>query len=244
MDKIEIEVCFSPLLFDARAIREGFIAVVCDIFRATTSFCAAFHNGVNSIIPLQDMEEARRLKMEQGVLIAGERDGEKPDFADFGNDPVEFTPQKVSGQDIYYATTNGTRMLLQAAKHADKTIIGSFLNIDKVAEYLVASRQHVVICCSGWKGRFSFEDAFFAGTLSEKLLEYDIFATNCDSVYTSLQLWKSGKSHPAKYIAQQSSHYQRLVGLGKGNIIGQAFQMNSCPVLPMMDSDRLVLAVD
>jgi 2-phosphosulfolactate phosphatase len=38
------------------------IVVVADILRATTAICAAFENGVKSLIPVADLEEARALK--------------------------------------------------------------------------------------------------------------------------------------------------------------------------------------
>lgn len=238
--KKEIEVCFSPLLFDTIGFKEDFVAVVCDIFRATTSFCRAFHNGAAAIVPVVDFDIAKRLKAERGVLIAGEIDGAKPDYSDFGNDPAEFTAEKVAGKTLYYTTTNGTKMLLKASEKAVETVVGSFLNIDTVAEFVWRQQKNVVICCSGWKGGFSFEDAFFAGALAEKILSADGFTTNDDATFASLHLWNDGKNAPKNYIARQSSHFRRLIGLGKENILDEAFLMNACPVLPTMRDGKLV----
>jgi 2-phosphosulfolactate phosphatase len=230
---MNLEVCFSPLLFDAIVTQQPFTAVVCDIFRATTSFCTAFHHGVKKITPIASFEELKKLK-EAGHLVAGERDGQKPDFADFGNDPTEFTKDKVSGKEIYYSTTNGVQMLLKAAERAEEVIIASFLNMETVTAYLLQTDRDVVICCSGWKGGFGMEDALFAGALTEKLLDSGKVKTSCDSAHASLQLWKAGKDNPAAFVASRSSHLQRLILLGKGDILDYAFQMNICPVLPVM----------
>ncbi|MDR0363482.1 MAG: 2-phosphosulfolactate phosphatase [Bacteroidales bacterium] len=238
--KKEIKICFSPLLFDTVNFKNDFIAVVCDIFRATTSFCRAFYNGADAIIPVSDFEIAKKLKNEQGVLIAGEIDGQKPLFSDFGNDPAEFIAEKVKGKDIYYTTTNGTKMLLQASKSAQETIIGSFLNIEVVANYVIKQNQNVVICCSGWKGGFSFEDSFFAGALAERILISQNFITKDDDVFVSLEIWNAGKDDPKRYVAERSSHFERLKGLGKENILKEAFLMNSCPTLPVMKNGKLI----
>ncbi len=84
-----LEICFSPLLFDTIVTKGNFTAVICDILRATTSFCTAFYHGANSIIPVASLEEIQEIR-QKGFLVACERNGEKPDFADFGNDPFEF----------------------------------------------------------------------------------------------------------------------------------------------------------
>ncbi|HNQ28031.1 MAG TPA: 2-phosphosulfolactate phosphatase, partial [Aquaticitalea sp.] len=61
---------------------------------------------------------------EKGFLVAAERDGFVLDFADFGNSPFNFTPEKVEGKTIVYSTTNGTGIISVAAS-ADSIIIGS-----------------------------------------------------------------------------------------------------------------------
>ncbi len=60
--------------------------VVVDIFRAGTTICTAFQQGVEKIIPVGLVDEAKNYK-EKGFLVAGERDGIKLEIADFGNSP-------------------------------------------------------------------------------------------------------------------------------------------------------------
>jgi len=113
-----VEVCFSPKLFPEILIKENFIVVLVDILRATTTICTAFENGVQAIIPVATIEEAKQLK-EQGFLVASEQDGMKLDFADFGNSSFSFTRERVEGKTLVYCTTNGTQAL-EMAKHSER----------------------------------------------------------------------------------------------------------------------------
>ena len=106
MNTSNIEVCFSPTLFPSFR-NSGAIAVITDILRASSAIVTAFENGVERIIPVGTLEEAKEYK-EKGFMVAAERDGIVRDFADFGNSPFNFTKEKVEGQEIVYSTTNGT----------------------------------------------------------------------------------------------------------------------------------------
>jgi 2-phosphosulfolactate phosphatase len=48
------------------------IVVIIDVLRATSSICAAFANGVKSIIPVAETSEALEYKR-RGFLVAGEK---------------------------------------------------------------------------------------------------------------------------------------------------------------------------
>jgi 2-phosphosulfolactate phosphatase len=51
-----IEVCFTPGEY-AYYKDEFEIVVVIDVLRATSAICAAFQNGIKSIIPVPTVEE-------------------------------------------------------------------------------------------------------------------------------------------------------------------------------------------
>jgi 2-phosphosulpholactate phosphatase len=160
-EKRSVEVCFSPALFKDVLTTGDFIVVLVDILRATTTICTAVANGVEAIIPVASHEEARQLKSE-GFLVATEKDGVQLDFADFGNSALSFTRDAIGGKTLVYCTTNGTRAL-ELAKSASGIVIGAFINVSAVAEWLAAEQKNVVILCSGWKNKFCLEDTLFAG---------------------------------------------------------------------------------
>lgn len=210
-----LEVCYTPALFHLYE-NHAKVVVVADIFRATTAICAAFDYGVEKIIPVARVEDARVYK-EQGYLIAAERDGVTLDFADFGNSPFNFMRDDLTGSTIVYSTTNGTQAIHRAAA-APLVVIAAFINLKAVANYLKEKGEDVVILCSGWKDRFSLEDALFAGALAEELLHDGAYTTECDSATAAIDLWNLAKEDLMTYKAK-FAHTHRLKNLMLDDVI-------------------------
>jgi 2-phosphosulfolactate phosphatase len=231
-----IEVCFTPKLFPEVITKENYVVVLVDILRATTSICTAFSNGVSSIIPVGDMEEARDYKG-KGYLVASEQDGKKLDFADFGNSAFSFTREKVSGKTLVYCTTNGTKAL-ETARSAEQIVIGSFINLGALTEWIRSRKVNVVILCSGWKNKFCLEDTLFAGALASALLERSDFISNCDSAMASIDLWKLAKTDILGYI-EKAAHRHRLKRLGLDDVIAYSFTPDQTDVIPVFDGKEI-----
>ena len=197
MGKRNLETCFSPALYEPEG-HEGSIVVVIDILRASSAICTAFENGAESIIPVATVPEAKAYK-EKGFLIAAERDGFVLDFADFGNSPFNFTPEKVAGKTIVYSTTNGTG-IIKMASSAGFIVIGSFLNISALTDWITEQERNVILFCAGWKNRFNLEDTICAGAIAERLLVSSLYSTICDSTLAALDLWSLAKIDLPGYI--------------------------------------------
>jgi len=197
MNKRKIETCFSPALYEPEQ-NTGSIVVIIDILRATSAICTAFANGALSIIPVAEIIEAKEYKS-RGYLVAAERDGYVLDFADFGNSPFNFTREKVEGKTIVYSTTNGTG-IINMASSASAIVIGSFLNISALTEWIISQDKNVVLFCAGWKNRFNLEDTICAGSMAERLMNSSLYSTICDSTLAALDLWSLARSDLAGYI--------------------------------------------
>jgi 2-phosphosulfolactate phosphatase len=195
--KRDLETCFSPALYEPES-HVGAIVVVIDILRATSAICTAFENGAESIIPVATVAEAKEYK-EKGFLVAAERDGYVLEFADFGNSPFNFTPEKVAGRTIVYSTTNGTG-IIKIASSAGFIIIGSFLNISALTGWISDQERPVVLFCAGWKNRFNLEDTICAGAIAERLMSTSLYSTMCDSTHAALDLWSLAKKDLSGYI--------------------------------------------
>ena len=235
--KNTVEVCFSPKLFSEILTKDNFTVVLVDILRATTSICTAFHNGVRSIIPVATLEEAKQLKG-KGFLVASEQDGKKLDFADFGNSAFSFTREKISGKTLVYCTTNGTRAL-EMAKTADQIVIGSFLNLTALTEWIIHQNRNIVILCSGWKNKFCLEDSLFAGALAERLLRQPNFTTNCDSAHAAIDLWHIAEDDIPKYL-EKAAHRHRLNRLGLDDVIPYSLKLDQMDVVPVFNGKEIV----
>lgn len=231
----QIELCLSPVLFDYRKLSAPFTTVIVDIFRATTCFCTALYNGVQSIIPINDLETLQKMK-NQGFLTAAERGGKKVSFADFGNDPNAYcNAPEMAGKALAYSTTNGTVAIGKAVESGCQTIvIASFLNITAITDFLIRQQQNVLILCAGWHQQFSYEDTFFAGALAERLLQNPNFDTSDDAITMACILWNNGKRAPLETLEKNSSHYHRLLGFGITNTLPYALKEDICPIVPYL----------
>jgi 2-phosphosulfolactate phosphatase len=177
-----IEVLFSPAEFSALVHRDldRTACVVLDILRATTTMMTALANGAEAVIPVAEIPEALAVQQERpGVLLAGERNGVRiraeqtggVDF-DLGNSPREFLPEKVRGRTIVMTTTNGTRAL-RACAHAETVLIGSFLNLRAVVNWVRRELPpHLILVCGGTHNQAALEDTLAAGALCERLWPY------------------------------------------------------------------------
>ena len=197
MAKRKLETCFSPALFSPGENNDS-IVVIIDILRASSAICTAFANGALSIIPVTDIPEAKEFKA-RGYLVAAERDGFVLDFADFGNSPFNFTREKVEGKTIVYSTTNGTR-IIDLSSSAYKTVIGAFLNISSLTQWLINQDHDVILFCAGWKDKFNLEDSVCAGAFAERLLNSTLYSTICDSTQAAMDLWSLAKKDLPGYI--------------------------------------------
>ncbi len=233
----KIEVCFSPKLYEHRLIKETFIGVVADIFRATTSICAAVDYGISKIIPVAGLEEARNMK-EKGYLVACERDGKLLDFADIGNSPSDFFKEDLIGKEVVFSTTNGTKAIKLVAEEADDVLVGSFLNVGLIAQYLALKNENVVILCASWKNLFNLEDTLFAGALADVLLSSG-FETECDSTKASLDLWNIAKTDLPGYL-RKSSHRNRLKHLLTERDYLLSLSLDSGKFIPLFKEDKLI----
>lgn len=234
--KNKIEVCFSPALFDYYKDPEAIVVVV-DILRATSAISTAFMNGVEKIIPVGTIAEAREYK-QKGFMVAAERDGIVKDFADFGNSPFNFTPERVSGKTIVYSTTNGTNSVM-ISKEASYVVIGSYLNLSALVNWISQQEKPVLILCAAWKNKFNLEDSVFAGCLSEKLLATNKFHTICDSVKAAIDLWKTARPNLFGYILK-AAQKERLKKNGLDDVIEYCHTSDLTDIIPVLEDNYLV----
>ncbi len=229
-----IEVCLSPSLIQHYDVK-GKIVVVIDIFRATSSICYGFENGALEIIPVASVEECRSYEG-KGYLLAAERNGEVVNGFDFGNSPFSYTKEKVEGKKIVLTTTNGTHAINEA-KDAAKIVIGSFLNLNEIANWLANQSQDILLLCSGWKNKFNLEDTLFAGAVVSQIKSE--FQHVCDAAIAAEDLYEKAKDNLRVYL-YKSSHSQRLKELEIEDDIQFCLNQNICKVIPILEGNKLV----
>jgi len=165
---IQVALCPSEIRRISATNLSEVTAVVFDVLRATSSILTGLASGVEAIIPVRTVEEARARKLkEPDLLLAGERGGLPPEGFDLGNSPEEF--EKLTGRRVVMTTTNGTAAI-ESMRTASKVLIGALLNIDALADYLFTHPpKRLLLVCAGTGEEFSLEDAVAAGALVARL---------------------------------------------------------------------------
>jgi 2-phosphosulfolactate phosphatase len=217
-----LEVLFTPADFAALQRRnlDDATCVVLDVFRATSSMVSALANGARAIVPVAEISEALALRRQfPDALLAGERDGVRiaaeltggVEF-DLGNSPREFTTERVSGKTIVMTTTNGTRAL-RACAHAQRVLIGSFLNLKATAGLLARERaEHLLVICSGTFEQTAYEDILAAGALCDLLWEQFAAGEISDATLAVRRLFQIARTKLPE-AAMESRNGRRLLGI-------------------------------
>ena len=226
--KMILDLCPSPALYPFYR-KEDDTVVVVDVFRASATMCAMLHNGATAVIPVADIEEAKQYKS-AGFLVGAERKTRKCDFADFGNSPFDYTREIVAGKEVVFTTTNGT-MAIEMGKESRRLFIGTFSNIDALADKCMESPGRIVVICAGWNNRVNVEDTLFGGAFAERLSKKADMTPGSDAVRIALTLWHQAKNDPLTYL-RQSDHYQRLIDNSATGDAAYCLQENTVSVVP------------
>jgi len=224
----KIETILTPALFHLyeQGIEQKNVVVI-DILRATTTICVAFENGVKSIVPVDNPQEALQFR-KNGFLVAAERSGETVTGFELGNSPQDYTKENIQGKNVALTTTNGTRAL-RMCKHANRVLIGSFINLEALANVLIKDHKDVMLFCSGWKDKFNLEDTLFAGALAKAML--GSFEPLGDAMFMAMDLYEKAEPNIAQYL-QKASHVQRFKTLHVESDLDVCLQMNISDVIP------------
>lgn len=220
-----IDIVLSPELIETYS-EKPVLCIVIDVLRASSTIITAFANGAKAIYPLADIETAEE-KARSGALVGAERNVLRCDFATFGNDPAEYTPEKVGGQEIYFTTTNGTKTIRRCLDLGHEVVIGGFVNIDAVVR--ACEGRDVLCVCAGWQGKFCLEDAFFAGAVVQRLAHSHTIGSDAGRMMA--ELWDLHKGHSFDYI-KGSDHFARMARVGKEGAVPYCLTEGIIKIVP------------
>lgn len=175
---MHVEVACLPR--DATRLPER-VALVIDVIRATTTLVTMFERGCRTVALANSVQSARDALQrppagpDSRVVLIGEVAGLPPaDFA-YGNSPVALADADLTGTDLIFSTTNGTKALV-AAEPA-RAIVAACLRNGRAAVALALELAHdaqadISIICAGRAGgtQQGLDDLICAGYLIEQLL--------------------------------------------------------------------------
>ena len=235
-ERKRIEVCFTPGEYEYFK-GEYDIVVVIDVLRATSAICAAFQNGIKSIIPVATIDEAREYQ-KKGYLVGAERKGQIVEGFDFGNSPYSYMKDELKGKEVVLSTTNGTKAL-SIASDAPTVVVGALNNLDALCDWLKVQDKNVLCLCSGWQDKFNLEDTICAGAICDQLIQSGDFTSNEDSSIAAKYLYLSAWENPLGYL-KSSSHRRRLKNLNLNEDIKYCLTPNKTTVIPILKDGKLV----
>lgn len=232
-----VEVCYTPGQFPLYAQDMG-IVVVIDVLRATSAMVAAFEHGVDRIIPVSSIEEAGQYIGRPGYIAAAERNGEVVQGFAYGNSPLAFVGQDLRGKTIVMTTTNGTRAI-ELAKDARTLVIGSFLNLSALSEWLVRQDTNILLLCSGWKDKFNLEDSVFAGAVMDRLLQTGKFGVEEDSSIAAKYMYLAARENLMS-ILKAAPRRRRIEQLKMHADVKYCLTPDQSRVIPVLREGELV----
>ncbi|HEV7134366.1 MAG TPA: 2-phosphosulfolactate phosphatase [Gaiellaceae bacterium] len=145
------------------------IGIVVDVLRATSTMTQALAAGYERVLCCVEVETARWLAGTEGpAKLAGERGHVRIEGFDFGNSPSEVAGEPAADT-LVLTTTNGTRLLVDAAVRFERVYVGSLLNLGAVARAAGESGEDVAVLCAGVLGQLTLDDAYCAGRIADAL---------------------------------------------------------------------------
>jgi len=164
-----MEITILQLLEGAQKA-EG-LTVIIDVFRAFSTACYAFGNGIQRIYPVGNLESAYQLKAQNPeYILVGERNEQKPEGFDFGNSPSQLLVSDLKGKTMVHTTSSGTQGIANA-KRADEIITGSFVNASAIIGYIRKQNpDKVSLVCMGYSCQYpTDEDTLLAVYIKNEL---------------------------------------------------------------------------
>jgi 2-phosphosulfolactate phosphatase len=117
-------------------------------------------------------------------------------------------------------------------------VIGAFLNLSAVVDYLANSPNSVLVVCAGWKGKVNMEDTLFAGAVVQKLK--DTVKIDDDSALMAMYIYNIAKGDKVGFL-KPASHIQRLKKLGIQEDIVYCLTEDKYDVVPRLREQVLCL---
>ena len=147
------------------------LTVIIDVFRAFSTACYAFSNGVERIYPVSEVEKALKMKeKDPSLILIGEMNEQKPEGFDYGNSPTHILNADFSGRTMVHRTSSGTQGIVFAA-NAGEIITGSFVNASAIVNYIRSTNPaSVSLVCMGYACEYpTDEDTFCAEFIKNEL---------------------------------------------------------------------------
>ncbi|QGU93999.1 2-phosphosulfolactate phosphatase family protein [Clostridium bovifaecis] len=220
---------------------KGKTVVIIDMLRATSVIVTALANGCNDVIPVIDIEEAKRLASinREIYILGGERNSVKIEGFDFSNSPLEYVRNIVKGKTLIITTTNGTKAI-HGALGAKSILIGALINAKAVAQKAIELDNDLVIINAGTHGEFSMDDFICSGYIIDCILNNS--DTKLSDIATTAHYVYTQNTDMINFLSK-ANHYNFLVNLGLEKDIEYCCKKDIIPIVPQCDSNSFSIRI-
>ena len=234
---MKVDIHFFPQNIEELLLKEKTVVVI-DVLRASTSITTAIYNGAKEVVPVTTVAEAGKIAVNTGgsVVLGGERNGVKIEGFHIGNSPTEYTIEKVKNKTVVFSSTNGS-VALAKTKFAKFSLVGSFVNVSLVADFLIQRNEDFMIICAGKHNTFCIEDTVCAGMIISKVAD-QITVEPTDASVASLALYQNF-GHSILEMLQNSEHGLFLQEIGFGKDLEICSAVDSLSVLPVYANNAI-----
>ncbi|MCE5222512.1 MAG: 2-phosphosulfolactate phosphatase family protein [Clostridium sp.] len=218
---------------------ENKIAVVIDMFRATSVIVTALNNGCKEVIPYltikETLEHSSKLNREDYIL-GGERRAVKIDSFDLSNSPLEYTEEVIKNKTVLMTTTNGTRTLTKSTS-AKRILIAAMINAKAVAKELLQINEDVVIINAGTSGNFSMDDYICGGYIINEMLKTDKNLELTDIAKTANMVYEENPDI-ISYV-KEATHYSVMKSLKLNDDIEYCTKKSIMEIVPEYKDNKI-----
>ncbi len=240
-----IDAFLVPTAIDENTYFSNSVVIMIDVLRASTTIVTALSNNAREIIITDTTEKAVKLYNtidKQNAILAGERNGMKPDGFGAGNSPTEFTKEKVESKIVILTTTNGTQIFTRA-KESPCRIVASFVNLSAVCEYVLNRVKNdpavhsIILFAAGNKGRISYEDTLAAGAFVRHF-HNELNCKLTDAAHLAKSIYEMYKGNITDFI-RTTEHAKLLESLGFDSDIQIASTIDLYPIIPYIEGNSI-----
>lgn len=211
------------------------LTVIIDVFRAFSTTCYAFGNGIQRIYPVGDLEKAYQLKQQHPeFILVGERNEQKPEGFDFGNSPSQLLEANLIGKTMVHTTSSGTQGITNATK-ADEILTGSFVNAGAIINYIRKQNPaKVSLVCMGYSCQYpTDEDTLLAVYIKNEL---EGIANDFEAMVKQLRNGDGARFFaPEKQEWAPSADFDLCLSLNRFNFVLRVEQNNGLNYLMRID---------
>ena len=187
------------------------VAIVIDVFRATTTIAALLTAQANRVHILPNANEIKNYAQKEGYVCFSEVVPEGHD-----NSPLTALRTHLGLKEAVISTTSGTKAIL-AALHCDRVFTGAFVNMDALVNYIFASSfDHVSVLAAGYipEDRELLEDSLCA-----KIFQRRLQGENVDELWVrqemdkAIEIRKHRPQNPGQYSRYADICFAKATGI-------------------------------